>query len=134
MRQDSRLNKGGKIGFAVAFCSVAIFAISIAGCGSDADGTKAIEDVCSKLVTCSKLDQLAYTSYDDCISSNEFIWDGIPQCNDAMADYMSCVAGLECEQLTQIQLVELCKDEVHAYMNCSQPVADEQDEEEEHLD
>jgi len=131
MRQDSRLNKGGKIGFAIAFCSVAIFAISIAGCGSD--GGK-IDALCSRLDTCSKLDQLGYTSYDHCVSSNKFIWDGVPQCNDAMADYMSCVAGLECEQLTQVQLVELCKDEVHAYMNCSQPVADEQDEEEEHLD
>ncbi|HOE82342.1 MAG TPA: hypothetical protein PK329_05170 [Myxococcota bacterium] len=118
MRQDSRLNKGGKIGFAVAFCSVAIFAISIAGCGSDADGTKAIEDVCSKLVTCSKLDQLAYTSYDDCISSNEDVWKQYDGCHDEIIEYLECLTGLACEDLTQAQAMLLCKDEVLSYRDC----------------
>lgn len=84
------------------------FALIIAGCG----GGNVAEDVCAKVAECDSLEENGFDSEEDCIESVEAeldalaAEDGCDDVLDAYEDLLSCMAGLSCNELEELDAEE----------------------------
>ncbi|HQC43715.1 MAG TPA: hypothetical protein PLC97_00595 [Myxococcota bacterium] len=67
-----------------------------------------MEDMCDRIVDCSKLDVWDYADRKQCMRDSMWYWSQYGQCIDSLEAAANCALGLECEQIEPQLIGEQC--------------------------